>query len=102
MEGRLSLSGSLVLLRRLGVAGGTRPLQDPVTPPAWLDLGDQDGDPPARFLCAPDVHEDRVDQGPVRAVESIPSQAVVPVVPPGAEGGADSARDGRVLGDLQA
>jgi hypothetical protein len=37
-------------------------LQDPVTPPAGLDLGDEDGDLPAGLLCAPDVADDRMDQ----------------------------------------
>jgi hypothetical protein len=36
-------------------------LQDPVTPPAGLDFGDQDGDLPTGLLCAPDVADDRVD-----------------------------------------
>ena len=29
-------------------------LQDPVTPPVWLDLGDEDGDLPAAPLCLPE------------------------------------------------
>ena len=36
-------------------------LQDPVTPSAWLDLGDEDGDLPAAVLCLPDVADDWVD-----------------------------------------
>jgi hypothetical protein len=36
-------------------------LQDPVTPSAWLDFGDEDGDLPAGLLCLPDVADDRVD-----------------------------------------
>ena len=36
-------------------------LQYPVTPPAWLDLGYEDGDLPVAVLCLPDVADDRVD-----------------------------------------
>src|ERR1035441_8639699 len=36
-------------------------LQYPVTPPAWLDLGYEDGDLPVAVLCLPDVSDDRVD-----------------------------------------
>jgi hypothetical protein len=36
-------------------------LQDPVTPSAWLDLGDEDGDLPAGLLCLPDVVDDGMD-----------------------------------------
>jgi mycothione reductase len=63
-------------------------LQDPVTPPAWLDLGGQDGDLPVALLCLPDVVHDRVDQRAVRAAEGVQPNAGVPVVPFGAEGGA--------------
>ncbi|HUD77683.1 MAG TPA: hypothetical protein VMR00_07520 [Streptosporangiaceae bacterium] len=36
-------------------------LQDPVAPPAWLDLGDEDGDLTVALLCLLDVVDDRVD-----------------------------------------
>jgi len=37
-------------------------LQDPVTPSAWLDFEDADGDLPVALLCLPDVVHDRVHQ----------------------------------------
>jgi hypothetical protein len=36
-------------------------LQDPVAPPARLDLCYEDGDLPVALLCLPDVVDDRVD-----------------------------------------
>ncbi len=66
-------------------------LQDPVTPSAWLDFGDEDGDLPVALpclLCLPDVADDRVDQRSVRAGKGVQSDAGVPAVPFGAEGGA--------------
>jgi len=60
-------------------------LQYPVTPPAWLDLGDKDGDLPAALLCLPDVVHDRVHQRAVRAVEGLQPHPGIPAVPVGAE-----------------
>jgi malate dehydrogenase (oxaloacetate-decarboxylating) len=60
-------------------------LQDPVTPPAWLNLGDEDGDLPAALLCLPDVVHDRVHQRAVRAVEGLQPHPGIPAVPVGAE-----------------
>jgi hypothetical protein len=62
-------------------------LQDPVTPSAGLDFGDEDGDLPVALLCVQDVVDDRVDQRSVRAAEDVQPNAGVPAVPFGAEGG---------------
>src|ERR1035438_4065533 len=61
-------------------------LQDPVTPPAWLDLGDEHGDLQAALLCLPDVVDDRVHERAVRAIQGLQRYPRVPAVPVSAEG----------------
>jgi hypothetical protein len=57
----VQMTTSVLARRTVAQEQASLVLQDPVAPPAWLDLGDEDGDLTVALLCLLDVVDDRVD-----------------------------------------